>query len=288
MPGRSPHSNPQDESLPRIRGVLLSRDGPQGDPRLLVQYRGRAVHLELVCRGVVFWSGPWDVNVASDGRRLELLSPWRQTRWLPSEKIDYLELESVLTGGVRLVRHLAMAHGDGLILLADTLQADGSSRLDYRSKLALVEGLRFEPAGETGEGVLRAPGRRIRVLPLALPEWRCHPARVGTLSHAGQGLRLHQYARATSLFAPLLFDLDGRRAEKRLTWRQLTVGEKGRAVAADVAVGYRVMLADRQWLFYRSLTGTANRTLLGHNLFAQMLIARFHRDGKVEALVTVD
>ena len=51
-----------------------------------------------------------------------------------------------------------------------------------------------------------------------------------------------------------------------LTWRQLVVAQSGAAKTAEVAVGYRVAAAKRQWLVYRSLAEQANRSVLGHNL----------------------
>ena len=55
-----------------------------------------------------------------------------------------------------------------------------------------------------------------------------------------------------------------------------------------MAVGYRVAVAKRQWLIYRSLAAKANRTLLGHNLSSELLVARFAPDGEVETLVEID
>jgi hypothetical protein len=42
-----------------------------------------------------------------------------------------------------------------------------------------------------------------------------------------------------------------------------------------------------QWLFYRSLTRPANRTLLGQNLSNEFFAARFDRDGEAEELIGV-
>jgi hypothetical protein len=56
----------------------------------------------------------------------------------------------------------------------------------------------------------------------------------------------------------------------------------------DVAVGYRVAIGRRQWLVYRSLARLGNRSLLGHNISSEMLVARFHRDGEVEALIEIE
>ena len=73
-----------------------------------------------------------------------------------------------------------------------------------------------------------------------------------------------------------------------VTWRRLTVAESLRVQPDEAAVGYRVMAAGEQWLLYRSLSELANRTLLGHNLSSEMLIARFDRGGEVEPLVEIE
>ena len=73
-----------------------------------------------------------------------------------------------------------------------------------------------------------------------------------------------------------------------VTWRQLTVGESLRAQPRDVAVGYRVAIGSRQWLIYRSLAAAASRTLLGHNLSSETLVARFARSGEVKTLIEIE
>ena len=90
------------------------------------------------------------------------------------------------------------------------------------------------------------------------------------------------------MLAPLLVDLRPGRMTRRLTWRHLTVAEDLRAQPSDVAVGYRVRIGKHQWLIYRSLAPTGNRTLLGHNLTTEMLVARFDRDGEVEPLLEIE
>jgi hypothetical protein len=66
------------------------------------------------------------------------------------------------------------------------------------------------------------------------------------------------------------------------------VAESLQIVPPHVAAGYRVMVGKHQWLIYRSLAPAANRTLLGHNLATEMLIARFDRNGEVEPLIEIE
>ena len=69
---------------------------------------------------------------------------------------------------------------------------------------------------------------------------------------------------------------------------QLTVAESMKVQPADVAVGYRVARGGRQWLIYRSLAPPKNRTLLGHNLSTELLVARFTREGEVKPLLEIE
>ena len=95
-------------------------------------------------------------------------------------------------------------------------------------------------------------------------------------------------AKGCRLYAPLFFDLDRRRMARPCTWRRLTVAESLAIQPDEVAVGYRVAVGKEQWLIYRSLAEKANRTLLGHNLSTEMLVAQFHRSGEVEPLLEIE
>ncbi|MHB8902693.1 MAG: hypothetical protein ACYC6Y_28370, partial [Thermoguttaceae bacterium] len=89
-------------------------------------------------------------------------------------------------------------------------------------------------------------------------------------------------------FAPLFLDLNARRMRRPGTWRRLTVAQSLEIVPANVAAGYRVMVGGQQWLIYRSLAAAANRTLLGHNLATEMLVARFDKAGEVQPLIEIE
>jgi hypothetical protein len=101
-------------------------------------------------------------------------------------------------------------------------------------------------------------------------------------------LELRQSADCRGLYAPLFFDLDRLRMTCPPTWRQLTVAALLASQPADVAVGYRVAVGRQQWLIYRSLAEKANRTLLGHNLSSEMLVASFDRSGEVVPLLEIE
>jgi hypothetical protein len=245
------------------------------------------VRIEIRSGRDVLASGPWRLEVLRDGRPLPAPSRWEETCWLSDESADYLELEGRIDDGLRVQRHMLLAREDGFLLLADALLSDHPARFEHRGLLPLGPEVGFAPAEETREGFLMAgKGRGALVLPLALPEWRTDP-RGGTLQRTGHGLELRQAAEGTAMFAPLWIDLNPKRSARRYTWRQLTVAESLRAAPSDRAVGYRVQIGNDQWLVYRSLARRANRTLLGHNLVSELLVARFE-EGEVDPVLEIE
>lgn len=269
-------------------GVSVLRSGwARRDPRLTVVYPGRSVQLELGVGRDVIWSGVWDFEIQSAGKKIEPRANWEEVCWVSDEDVDYLELEIDLSGGLRMQRQIALARQDGFLFLADAILGSRSTRLDYTGRLPLCDGVSFEPTAEGREGFLVGRRRVGLAMPLALPEWRTQKG-IGTLSTTSAGLELRQSAEGRAMFAPLFVDLNPRRMTRPMTWRQLTVAESLVIQPPDVAVGYRVRSGDDQWLFYRSLAKKSNRTLLGHNLSTEMLIARFGQDGEVDSLVEIE
>lgn len=280
---------------------VLRPDWSAEGPRLAAAFAGReAVGVELSSGNTVLFSGPWSWQISIDGKVLEPISDWEEICWASDEDGDYLELELDLDKDVVLQRHLFLAREDGFLFLADSILCDEYAdaetaagkkkpRIEYRATLPLSPGITFAPAAESREGILTAGKKGLaRVFSPALPEWReCESS--GLLEAIDGCLELKFSAQAASaLFAPLFFDLDRGRMARPITWRQLTVAESLVKQSDDAAVGYRVKLGDEQWLIYRSLALKANRTLLGHNLSTEMLIARFDAAGEVEALVEVE
>ncbi len=256
-------------------------------PRLIVAYPGRAVDIELSCGSDLIWSGAWGLDVGCNGQPTQPHSDWEEVCWYADDDVDYLELEISLGETIRVQRHMLMAREDRFLLVADAILSRRSAKLDYRGTLPLAEGVRFEPADQTREGLLVGRKPRALALPLALPEWRSDP-RDGSLVADDGGLELTQSCEGSALFAPLFLDLDSRRIRRAFTWRPLTVAENRQRLADDAAVGYRVQIGKDQWLIYRTLAEPGNRTLLGHNLVSQMLVGRFNTKGEVKALIEIE
>ncbi len=269
------------------RAAVLRCDWSHCGPCLSILYPGKTVLAELSARRELLGSGRWEWEVRLDGRPLAPAGEWEETCWISDEDADFLELEIELTGGVRLQRQMVMARDDGLLLLADVILGRQPAQIAYRGCFPLREGISLGGVPEMREAYLVGRRRAALVLPLALPEWQCD-RRLGTLERTGAGLELHQKSQGSSMYCPLLVDFDSRRMGRPRCWRRLTVAAELETQPADVAVGYRVQLGRDQWLIYRSLAERANRTLLGHNLSSEMLVARFDETGEVEPLVEVE
>jgi hypothetical protein len=255
--------------------------------KLTVAFPGQSLYLEL-CRGErPLLAGTWDFDVSLDGEPVEPIADYEETCWVADKDVNYLELEMQLSGGMRLERHVVFAREDEFVFLADAVFGPRAGKLEYRGWLPLAEGTDFEANGEHAEGTIVGKKRLATVFPLALPEWRTAEC-AGRLERRDRTLELGQTAAGQNLFAPMFFDLKSRRFGKPWTWRPLTVAQSLAIQPADSAVGYRVMIGREQWLVYRSLSPRANRTLLGHNLSSEFLLARFSKKGEVQSLIEVE
>jgi len=266
---------------------LLRSDWSRSAATLAVLWHDATAKIEFSIGNEILALGNWRTELRRDGELLSPSAAWEEVCWISDDDGVYLELEQQLAPGVSLQRQMLLAREDRFLLIADAVMGMTSAKWDYSSSLPLAPHVAFEPAGETTEGALNTKHGAYRVFPLALPEWRL-AARGCELSQSSQGLTLRQSHTGTGLFAPLWIDLDPRRQSAPYTWRQLTVAEDRQILPRDVAVGYRVQVGKRQWLIYRSLGERGNRTLLGHNLITDYLVARFQRNGEVEAIVEIE
>ena len=255
--------------------------------KLTVAFPGRSLHLEL-CRGNrTLLAGTWEMDIALDGEAAMPISDYEESCWVADKDVNYLELEIQLSGGLRLERHLVFAREEQFIFLADAVFGPRAGKLEYRGLLPLAEGMEFQADRQHNEGAILGKKRLATVLPPAISEWRT-PGSPDHLRMQDGKLELSQTAVVRNLFAPLFIDLKSRRFNKPLTWRQLTVAESLVIQPPENAVGYRVMIGKEQWLIYRSLSPRANRTLLGHNLSSEFLLARFLKGGEVQSLIEVE
>jgi hypothetical protein len=267
--------------------ALLRSSLAPSSPKLTVLYPDAKCQVEFARGKDVFWSGDWTCDVQIGGKPALPSGEWRENCWVSDSDVDYLELELDLSEGLRLQRHFLLARKDRFLILGDAVLGTNQAALQYRGTLPLCNDIRFQRACETREVALFGKKHRALMMPLALPEWQAAESQ-GELNQTTDGLELRQAAEGRCLFAPLFVELDEHRMAREVTWRQLAVAESLQKQPNDVAVGYRITSGGRHWLLYRALSSVRNRSVLGHNLSTEMLIARFSKEGEVENLLEIE
>lgn len=266
--------------------AVLRTDWSAAADRVTVDFSGAMPEVEVATGSQTLLCGAWHVGVQVDGRPVHAAGPWEVLCWHSDKDVDYLELEADYEDELIVGRHILLAKRDRLLLLADSVIGRLGHRVAYRGDLSLAAGTQFVAEAETREGRLLCRKREAVVFPLALPEWRSD-RRVGELQCHGRQLTLEQEGLGRRLFAPLLVDLDSGRSKRQRTWRQLTVAQDREILPTEAAAAFRVQVGDQQWLVYRSLTGRANRTVLGLNLMTEFLTAQFTRRGRAKQLLEI-
>lgn len=254
-------------------------------PLLAVDHSGPEVQLELTLNRDVLLRGAWGLHVRSDGAAQGVLGDWEAVCWVSDDDVVYLELQATLSAKWRVQRQVLLARKDGFLFLNDVLLGSEASAIEYRSTLDCAADARLTMDEDNTEIALAVGKHRLVALPLALPEWR----KSGGGQFRAEGARLEYSLRrqCQSLVAPVFIDLNSRRRDEPLTWRQLTVAQQREILSADDAVGYRVHVAKKQWLFYRALATRGSRTVFGANLGSEFLASRMH-DGELETLIEIE
>ncbi len=272
--------------------------------------------VELGNLGTTLISGDWDYEIKWNGKPLVAADTWDMVCHEDSDDVGYVELEMLLTDGFRFQRSVALAKREGFVLLADAVlppeefmeaseafmepwlpaastppepkKLRKNQGLEYTARLPIFPGVKAGENADSFEMSLYTP-REIKalVLPLALPEWRHQVGKTEGLMCKNGMLEYRCHSPREAIFAPLFFDLYDERLHSSLTWRRLTVAQKLQKVPAYIASGTRVMVADSQWLIYRSLAPAANRSLLGHNLTSENFIGTFDEEGNVDAILEI-
>jgi hypothetical protein len=263
--------------------------------RCVVSYAGPNMRAELFRDTRPLLAGVCEPQIRVDGSPLVPAGPWEEVCWVTDDEVDYLEMQREYAGEWLVERQFLVVRGEPIVFIADAVLGSRSASIDYRGAWPLARDVRIVPAAETREIVLADKRPRALVMPLALPEWRCD-RRAGVLGEASTNgdvpaapaLELHQAQVGRALYAPLFLHLQGRSARGPLTWRRLTVGQEFTEVPLDRAAGFRAQIGRKQWLLYRALGPSANRTVLGHNLITQFLAARFDSQGNVHAIIEIE
>jgi hypothetical protein len=267
--------------------AVFRPDWSRGCIQLVVARLGGTMHTELNCGNETVWNGPWTQQICVDGHLLAPPERWDEVCWHSDDDVDFQELQANFSDGWVLQRQILLAREDHFLYLADALVGPNEAQIDYQVEFSLAAGIRFDPMDETHEGTLTGSRCLGTVLPLALPEWRTSASH-GSVQSVDGKLQIRHGVQSQRLYVPLFLDLDRSRLRRPLTWRRLTVAERLQIQPPSQVVAYRVQVGDEQWLFYRSLGPTANRTVLGENLSNEFLAARFDRDGDTDDLIRLD
>ena len=284
-PGESEYElPPSSEHSEWAEFAILRSHWTPKSPYIGVAFNHSRLKSEFGIGRDVIWCGETVPDIRIDNKPLQIESEWEELSWFSDKDVDYLELQVRLSGTWKLQRQILLAREDGFAMFADVL-AGGQrpAKIDYFRPLPLNEELDLSTEEETSEVFIRGKRRLVCMMPLALNEWRQDRSH-GEFDRSG----LRQRLVGTGLYAPLFIDLDPKRLRKPRTWRQLTVGEQLHLVRSDEAAGFRVQIGKQQWVIYRSLNGTANRTFLGQNVINEFLVARFLNDGEIETLIEIE
>lgn len=252
--------------------------------------------LEILSRKVPLISGDWRFRGTWNGKELTPQNEWREVFWHETDQVDYVELELELSEGFTLQRHALLAKEEHFLLLGDALSGDGfqgekvrDGELRWQSTLPIFPASKVYATEESLELFAgNSNGPCAVFLPLAHPEWREKLTKGNDFWVENGSIHADYRTEKSALYAPIFIDLDPQRMGAALTWRQLKVGEKLQNVPPHRAAGFRVQVADAQWLFFRSLAECCNRSVLGHNLNSETYVGIFKPDGNTEAILDVE
>ncbi len=266
------------------RLVMARLQEGQGAIRVVGHDPGEPCGFELLVNDHA-WLGPcWSVE--GD----ELASKQRLLVWDPEKAYEQLEWV-VAAGDRKLVRSVVVLRGLKLALVSALVECPaGGSASECAMTLALPAGVTAAPQGESRALELRSGSRSkpLQVLPLGLP-FKDYPTERGRLVAAPGSIVLRQAAPARRTWMPLLISWDESRRKRSLSWRNLTVTEKGRILGPDQATAVRVSWGrDETYLIYRSHARSGLRAALGHCTTRRFLVGRFQRDGAIKPILEAD
>ncbi len=273
--------------------VCMQSDWRQKGGHVAVHFSEFDLCLEaLGPKGVQTLAGEWLINVEVDGQAQMQMAEWQELCWFSDDDVDYLELEARFGQEARVQRQFVWFREERLLLLADSLLADRKAELQLSSEIPLAPGAEFVPAERSTEGMIQAPGGKLLVLPLGLPEWR----RQQSITGSSDGLQADDTrlvsavsASGNALYAPTLISLCNSHAKQRFTWRRLTVADELRIVGPDEAQAFRIQIGTDQWLIYRSLGTNVRRSALGMHTTDDFYVGRFDpEDGEFDTMLQVE
>ena len=256
-------------------------------PKLTLAFQGRKLLAELSTSRVLF-SGEIRNRFFVDDRPREVVSDWELVCWHSDQDGDFLELECDLEGDAKWQKHFLLARNELFCLTGDVLLDRSGESTRLEGQWPLGQDMGFGAPKETRELFLTHKAKTCAsILPVSLSEWRSERSD-SELSITDGMMSYSKSGSGNNLYFPVVLDLDPKRCRKPLTWRQLTVAEKLDIVPNAVASAFRVHVANQQWIIYRSMAETANRTFLGQNLNVEFFVGTLEEDGTSNEIISVN
>jgi hypothetical protein len=270
------------------RFALLRSDWTIKADSVALAHHRKFPQLDVTASGRPLIHGDWTIQVNIDGAHVELAEEWSCVCWQSDPDADYIELQMVGPGNLRIERIVMLSRTQRFLLLADSISGARRGRIEYRSQLPLGSGVQPRMDVPTREIQLTMKGFRARAFPLAVPQDRVISTPHDFSGTEGQ-LTLTQIADGEGLFAPLILDWDAGRSRGAAQWRTLTVTEDGRVIGGDIAAGHRLKVNELQLLVFRSLKSTGHsRAVLGHHTWNETVVGRVDKHGDVEPFLMVE
>lgn len=261
--------------------------------RVAIDFSSDVIWLDVVGDdGQRIMSGDWDVEIVRNQTPIQTDVSWQEVCWFTDDDVDYLELECEVENVCKIQRQVMLMREEGVVYFADALIAQASEQWSIKSTWTMPDDIALRSEPKTTEGKLVRVGIEDKtvslLLPIAMPEWRRSPSH-SRMEWSGSMLSLQCDASAKNLYNPLVMSLRGIESAPAYTWRQLTIAEELLNQPREIAEAYRVQVNRDQWVFYRSLTPCARRTVMGLHLNTEFYAGRFSRDdGLFEPIVEVN
>lgn len=279
--------------------------------------------IELASNGEGIFLGDWKVDVVVDGRKLAPVGNWETLCVDLDKSYVFCERSLSLEGGRLLSRRILLSYAEKILLLVDELLPSAADRAnpvprelraffdvpseikvqrDPRSPLLLfrAQNSPYEMASgqekETSKGkkeiVPSTPSTIVtRLFPLGLPSFDQDQSAHGDLRFYAdlRKVSFRVVSTTSTLFCPLLFDFNRRRALRDFSWTPLTVGENLTVADKKDAFGAKLQLGAEQYVLYASTSERpAVRSILGRHLLSDFFFGKFISTRGVHPLVEIE
>ncbi|HEY4263323.1 MAG TPA: hypothetical protein VGM98_24385 [Schlesneria sp.] len=270
------------------RLALLRSDWTVQADSVAIAHHRHFPQVDVTASGRPLIHGDWTIKLTIGGVPVELAEEWSCVCWQSDPDADYIELQMLGPGKLRVERIVMLSRAERFLLMADSVSGVPNQRIEYQSELPLSDDIQPRPDTATREVQLAAKGFRARAFPLAVAQDRVQSTPHNFAGADGK-LTLTQVAQGEGLFAPLILDWGVSRSRGNAQWRTLTVTEDGRVIGPDIAAGHRLKIDDLQLLIFRSLKDTGeSRAILGHHTWNETVVGRVNKKGDVDPFLMVE